>query len=117
MYHFILIAALALTPFASVYSQAPSQQPQSMLTSNECLLTTTDEVWTSLGLSAEQLEKVKSIQTICQTDCVALQEGGGSDPALAEAMLQKHREDMRATLTKDQYDKWIEWCEQRPTKG
>ena len=117
MYHFILIAALALTPVASVYAQAPSEQPQSIPVSNDCLLNTNDEVWISLDLSAEQLEQVKSIQTICQTDCMALQEGGGTDAALAEGLLQKHREDVRRVLTKDQFDKWTAWCAERPAKG
>lgn len=117
MNHFILIAALALTSVASVYAQAPSEQPQSIPVSNDCLLNTNDEVWISLDLSAEQLEQVKSIQTICQTDCMALQEDGDMDPELAEGLLNKHREGIRRLLTKDQYDKWIAWCAERPAKG
>lgn len=117
MYHIIFIVALALTPFASVYAQAPSQQPESMPANHECLLNTTDEVWSAVGLSGEQLKEVRSIQTLCQTDCTALQERGGSDPALAEAMLQKYREDVRKLLTKDQFDQWNSWCDKRPAKG
>lgn len=112
----IMIIALALASMANAYAQPPDTQ-QPLLTSDECLLNTSDEAWSALGLNTEQLEQVKAIQTLCQTDCMAIQETGESDPALAQAMLEKHRENIRAVLTKEQYDKWLAWCDQRPAKG
>lgn len=117
MYHFILIAALALAPVASMNAQVPSKQLQSMPVSNHCLLNTNDEVWVSLDLSAEQLDQVRSIQTICKTDCMALQESGDVDPALAEGLLHKHQEEVRRVLSKEQFEQWTAWCAERPTKG
>jgi hypothetical protein len=113
----IMILALVLTSAASAYAQPPDTEQPVQLASDVCLLNTTDEAWTALGLSAEQLEQVKSVQTLCETDCTAMQESGQSDPALAQAMLDKHRENIRSVLTKEQYDKWLTWCDDRPAKG
>jgi hypothetical protein len=112
----IMIIALALASITTSYAQPPDTQ-QPLLTSDECMLNTTEETWTALGLTSEQLDQVKAIQTLCQTDCTALQERGGSDPAMAQAMLEKHRENIRTVLSKDQYAKWLDWCGERPTKG
>lgn len=116
MYKSILILALAFTSSTSAHAQPPDVE-QPLLIADECLLSTSDEAWASLGLSSEQLEQVKAVQTLCQTDCTAMQERGGSDPALAQAMLEKHRENIRTVLSKEQYGKWLAWCEERPAKG
>jgi len=112
----IMIFAFAFASIANASAQPPDTQ-QPTLTSDECLLNTTDETWTAMGLSSEQVEQVMAIQTLCQTDCTAMQERGGSDPALAQAMLEKHRETIRGILSKDQHAKWIAWCAERPVKG
>lgn len=112
----IMILALVLTSASSAYAQPPDTQ-QPLVTADECMLNTTDETWTAMGLTSEQLDQVKAIQTLCQTDCTAMQERGGSDPAMAQAMLEKHRENIRTVLSKDQYDNWLAWCGERPTKG
>jgi uncharacterized protein (DUF305 family) len=80
-------------------------------------MNTSDKAWTAVGLSTEQLEEVKAIQTMCQTDCKALQESGESDAAVADAMIERHRESIRAILSSEQYEKWLAWCSQRPAKG
>lgn len=113
----LIILLLAMASQVSIKAQPPGTQKQSIPFTDECLLNTTDETWTSMGLAPEQIEEVKAIQTLCETDCTAMQETGKRDPALAQAMLEKHRENIRAVLSKEQYDKWQTWCEQRPAKG
>jgi hypothetical protein len=116
MKHLITLL-FAMAPLLSLQAQPPGMQKQSLPYSDECLLNTTDEAWASIGLSTEQLAEVRSIQTLCETDCTALQETGERDPELAQAMLEKHRENIRAVLTKEQYGKWLTWCDDRPAKG
>lgn len=79
-----------------------------------CILATDAQVWTALGLSADQLEQVQSIQTQCKTDCVGLQEGGEMDPELSGAALKRHEDEVKRLLTEDQYHKWMKWCSERP---
>jgi hypothetical protein len=81
-----------------------------------CILATDETVWISMGLSAEQIEKVKSIQTQCKTDCVGPLEGGERDPELSGAALKHHEEELQKVLTEEQYSKWTKWCNERPGK-
>jgi len=113
----LIILLFAMAPLLSLKAQPPGMQKQSLPYSDECLMTTTDEAWTSIGLTPQQLEEVRAIQTLCETDRTALQETGERDPELAQAMLEKHRENIRAVLSREQYEKWQQWCDKRPAKG
>lgn len=113
----LIILLFAMAPLMGLKAQQPGSQRPSIPYTDECLLNTTERTWTSLGLAPEQIEEVKAIQTLCETDCTALQETGERDPELAQAMLEKHRENIRAVLTKEQYGKWQQWCDKRPAKG
>lgn len=112
-----IIILFAMAPLLSLQAQPPGMQKQSIPYTDECLLNTTEETWSAVGLTPEQIEEVMTIRTLCETDCTALQQTGERDPELAHAMLEKHRENLRAVLSREQYDKWQKWCEKRPAKG
>lgn len=67
----------------------------------ECIMAPESE-WKALGLSAEQLTKVKAIQER------ALREGPGATEALAK--------ELRAVLTPEQASKWVSSCASRQQK-
>ncbi len=75
----------------------------------------TDEVtWTAIGLSGEQLDKVRSMQTACKTECAATPEATQPDARISGAVLKRYEEELRTILDKDQYAKWEKWCSERP---
>ncbi len=64
-----------------------------------------DDTWTTLGLTAEQVAKVKDVQTACKKDKMA-----AKDDAMAMASMGKHETELKAILTPDQYTKYTAWC-------
>ena len=93
-------------------AQTPAQSPD-----EPCLLATDKDTWLALGLSADQVEQVSSIQTTCKTDCAAVSETGERDARTAAAVLEQHQERVRMLLTEKQYDAWQAWCSERTTRG
>jgi len=71
---------------------------------HECLMAG-DETWTALGLTAEQVTKVKAVQTSCKKDKMA-----AKDDATAMASMTKHETELKGILTPDQYTKYNAWC-------
>ncbi len=71
------------------------------------------EKWQKLGLSDEQMSRVKEIQASCEADYKAAKEEGGE----AEASVAKHEESLRSVLTPEQYTKWSEWCANKEHKS
>ena len=71
---------------------------------HECLMAG-DDTWTTLGLTAEQVAKVKDVQTACKKDKMA-----AKDDAMAMASMGKHETELKAILTPDQYTKYTAWC-------
>lgn len=108
--------AVTLLCASSLIAQV-TPPPQPALVHDDCVLATTAEDWTAMGLTTAQVEEVQAVQTECKTACVALKETGREDPAMSQAMLEKHRERIRTVLTKEQYDKWVAWCSTRPSRG
>ncbi len=115
MKHLLLTFTSILLITVACSAQTPGIPSHNSI--DDCILSTEEQAWTALGISSEQLEQVRSIQTMCETDCRALKETGGTDPAMAQAMLEKHRESLRETLSKEQYASWLEWCAGRTVKG
>ncbi len=61
----------------------------------------------SLGLTTDQLTKVKDIQARCSKECAhSMKEKGAMD----HASMDKHQQELQSALTPDQYTKWQEWC-------
>jgi len=117
MKRILISVAVVLMSTASVTAQIEPKAPQPVLVADECVLSTTAEDWTAIGLTAAQVADVQAIQTQCKTDCIALKETGGSDPAMGKGMLEKHRSHIQAVLTAEQYEKWLVWCSTRPSHG
>ncbi len=112
MERILLPLAFALLSAGPLVAQATGTD--STRVSEECLLGMKAQEWGSLGLSAAQIEQVQAIQTDCKTDCAAVKKTAADDPAMSRAALEKHQERIGSLLTKEQYDKWITWCKQRP---
>lgn len=115
MQRLLLPIAIALFSTGPLMAQPTGHAtPDTTHVSEECLLGMKAQEWGALGLTAAQIEQVQAIQTDCKTDCVALKEATATDPAMSRAALEKHQERIGTILTKEQYDKWIVWCKERP---
>lgn len=64
------------------------------------------DTWTSLGLNADQIAKVKDIQASCKKD----HDANKADMTKSSASVSKHEEQLKAVLTPEQYTKWAQWC-------
>lgn len=62
--------------------------------------------WADLGLTADQVTKVKDIQATCKKEHDAAKAAGTK---YTEA--SKHEGELKAVLTPDQYAKWSQWCD------
>lgn len=81
---------------------------------DDCVSRTTPEAWTSLGLTPEQMGKVRDIQATHKKECAA---HDASTAAEAKTKLaDKHEGQIKEVLTSDQYTKWMTWCSQQPAK-
>ncbi|MFZ1687197.1 MAG: hypothetical protein WAU70_07235 [Flavobacteriales bacterium] len=105
--------ALALLCAGSASAQVETI-PNQKDVGSACILATDGTVWGSLGLSAEQIDKVQSIQTQCKTECLGPLEGGEKDPEMSGAALKHYEDELRKLLTEEQYTKWQKWCNDRP---
>lgn len=81
---------------------------------NDCLARTTPEAMTSLGLTPEQMGKVRDIQAAHKKECAA---HDASTTAETKAKVaDKHEAQVKEVLTSDQYTKWLTWCAEQPAK-
>lgn len=110
--------AIALVGLGNAQAQEPTKGSSMNSThADHCVMATTEADWTALGLSAEQQSKVMGIQTKCKTDCAAMDASGAKEPALSQALMEKHQEQIRTALTPEQYKQWLTWCGDRSRKG
>jgi hypothetical protein len=112
--HLFTIASILFMSVAC-YAQAPMSPSHTSI--DDCMLNTTDQAWNDLGITSDQLDQVKSIQTLCETEHKALMEARDTDTSMEQALLERHRESTRAALTTEQYAHWLRWCAGRPTDG
>jgi hypothetical protein len=111
-----LLTALLFFTAASAQTPQPARADTAAV-HDQCLLTTTTEEWTALGLSAEQVKEVQAVQTSCKTDCMAVSDGKVSPQALSPAIVEKHRERIRELIGEERYAKWLDLCRKRPADG
>jgi hypothetical protein len=111
----LLITMLCVTTASA--QTPPSARTDTAAVHDQCLLTTTLEEWTALGLSAEQVKEAQAIQTSCKTDCLAVSGGNSSPQALSPVIVEKHRERIRELLGEERYAKWLDLCRKRPADG
>ena len=81
---------------------------------HNCVASTTDKDWASLGLSADQTTKVKSIQT----ESMKANDKMKADhmETKESPMMDKYEGEVKSVLTPEQYDKWVKWCTTRAAK-
>jgi hypothetical protein len=97
-----MLQGYAQTPLAPDAAVAP------------CFVATEEATWTAIGLDAEQLERVKTMQTACKTDCALTPETTTTEKNLSGAVLKLYEAQLEELLTTEQYTKWTQWCDQRP---
>jgi hypothetical protein len=105
--------------FAALLStlvQATAQEPQPVDPgpTGTCFVETDDQTWQALGLTDDQLAKVKAMQTACKTDCAVTPETKGTDADISGAVLKRYNEQLQALMNPEQYARWMKWCADRP---
>lgn len=107
------LALAATTMNAQDTKAAPAKPAQA--DKHSCIMADAS-TWADLGLTAEQVTKVKTIQASCQKEHDAAKAAGTK---YAEA--SKHEGELKAVLTPEQYTKWSQWCDanqaSKPTDG
>lgn len=139
MKNLFLPAALVLMSTAAIAQSTPypvkttTPAPIGTATAgtiDDCVSRTTPENWTSLGLSAEQLSKVREIQASHRKECAAHDETKAHETKANETkmtenqtadakakMMDKHEGKIKEVLTAEQYGKWLTWCAEQPAKS
>jgi len=108
----ILTVGFALFASLGAFAQNDATMPQSKGDKHSCIMAGAD-TWTTLGLSTEQVAKVKDIQASCEKDHATATADGS-----AKASVAKHEDELKTVLTPDQYMKWSQWCdEMHASKG
>lgn len=100
-----LLTTIGMVLFASTTLIAQDMKGEPTRTDKHACIMADAGTWTDLGLSAEQLEKVKVIQTSCKKEYEAAKAAGTK---YTEA--SRHEADLKTVLTPDQYTKWSQWC-------
>lgn len=103
----ILTLGFALFTLGAVAQETMSAPPPATVKGDKhaCIMASAD-TWTSLGLNADQIAKVKDIQASCKKEYDASK----ADATKATASVNKHEEQLKAVLTPEQYTKWSQWC-------
>ncbi|MBP6312039.1 MAG: hypothetical protein KA408_07215 [Flavobacteriales bacterium] len=70
-----------------------------------------DETWKTLGLTSDQMTKVKEIQKSCNADHM---DAKADDKAMAS--VDKHEEELKGVLTPEQYANYTKWCSEQHGK-
>lgn len=105
---------LAVLLFSLMPAIAQELPPLEQKHSGTCFVETDDQAWIAVGLSEEQLAKVRSMQTACKTDCAVTPESKATDAEISGAVLKRYEEQLHALLTPEQWAKWTKWCAERP---
>ena len=108
----MFLGALLLAAAASAQvTPDPAPRPAA----DPCILSTTEADWMGIGLTAAQIKQVMAVQTNCKTECGNTQTSDRPSGKLNQAAIEKHEEKLLEILGEDQFHKWKEWCEKRPS--
>lgn len=110
----VLFSAMTATAQSNLVADnvATSTTNASATGGDDCMVRTTSDAWSSLGLSADQLTKVQDIQATHRKECVAAKK----DKSMSDkAGMCKHDAQIKEVLTADQYTKWQAWCAKQPS--
>lgn len=102
----MLITALLLSVMAC--AQQPKAEPSSAILQT-CLLGTGTTTWRLLGLSSDQLERVRRVMEACQEECDA-QRMRKTDDTISTADGSVILSEVRGILSADQYRSWVAYC-------
>jgi len=95
--------------FGLLGAQAQNVKGQDVQSPKNCLTSTTDKDWTSLGLNAEQSTKVKELQSEWRANESAKTVNAKTDARSAPVM-DSYEAKVKEVLTPEQYDNWVKWC-------
>ena len=110
----LMSATTATAQSALVAANTTETVSAAVAVSDDCVMKTSAEAWTSLGLSKDQLTKVQEIQSVHRKECGAMKaEEKAEDKA---ELAEKHQSQIKEVLTADQYNKWLAWCAQQPAR-
>lgn len=110
----LTLATLLFSLLQATAQELPPLDPKATGSTGTCFVETEDQAWSAIGLSEDQLAKVKSMQTACKTDCAITPESKGMDAEISGAVLKRYEEQLHALLTPEQWAKWTKWCAGRP---
>ena len=112
MKYLITAAALCL---GMLSAQAQTTKGESMKpAAHNCVASTTDKDWASLGLTADQTSKLKSIQSECMKSSSKMQ--ADHMESKESPMMNKYEDEVKKVLTPAQYEKWVKQCSTRAEK-
>lgn len=96
---------------APAENKTTATTPQKPMAHTDCLMST-DADWKALGLTADQMTKVKAIQDEHKKSCAAMKDESGMkhDDASKAAMVDAHEARIKEVLTPAQYDSWKKQC-------
>ena len=110
----IMLTAAALC-LGMMSAQAQSDKVQDATSPRNCLTSTTDKDWSSLGLSTEQSAQVKDLQDEWRkaesAKSVDAKTGTKTSP-----MMDSYEAKVKEVLTPEQYENWVKWCSTHATK-
>ena len=110
---YLMTAAALCLGMMTAQAQTGKTAPMASNTTN-CIATTTDKDWASLGLTAEQTTKVKEIQGECRKASDKMK--ADNMDSKESPMLNKYEEEVKKVLTPAQYEKWVKECSTRAAK-
>jgi Spy/CpxP family protein refolding chaperone len=103
-----ILATAAVALLCTLGAQAQTDQKATGGTStHNCLLKADDNTWTTLGLSADQKQKVKDVQVKYKADADKTMD--------AKSGMDKYDKELQTILTPEQQEKWKQWCSGRTT--
>lgn len=108
----ITAAALCLGMFSA---QAQSEKVQDASAPHNCLTSTTDKDWSSLGLSSEQSAKVKELQTEWRK-AESSKSVNTKTATKTSPVMDSYEAKVKDVLTPEQYDNWVKWCSTHASK-
>lgn len=110
----IMLTAAALC-LGMMSANAQSEKMQDVTSPKNCLTSTTDKDWASLGLSTEQSAKVMDLQGEWRkaesAKSVDAKTGTNTSP-----MMDSYEAKVKEVLTPEQYENWVKWCSTHASK-
>jgi hypothetical protein len=112
--HLVLIVLLAPVSGALMAQRPPVQASDTLL--QKCLLSTPEGRWSSLRLSADQLNRMRLVQSACHEEC-ELAGVRKVNNSISNANGSTVLAEVKNILTEEQYAAWVSFCTEAPPKA